>query len=200
MAGTASSATGSPAFGRLPFAAFLCNSAEHSVVSGLRLTTRHCVAKNLHVRFHVLDDPDDQREAVLSSARAVIWDGHGGWVDDAPAVDGARLDKVLTSTDRITAEVLVVGCCWGGTADYTEFVSRHISAPLVYIGCEERAGKTHGSKVFPPLMDALASRSPGAASEGLRDVLQRALDTAVAEHPELGKSAWKAAVLKPEDS
>jgi hypothetical protein len=162
MTATAVLASGSPVVDGLPLAAFLCNSAERSIVNGLRETAQHCVANALHVRFYVLDSPDDQREVVLSPARGIIWDGHGGWVRDAPAVDGIPLNDVLSASGRkIRADVLMIGCCWGGSDDFTDVVRRHLSAPLVYIGCEERAGKTHGGKV----QRCLESQSPGTCGQ-----------------------------------
>jgi len=68
--------------GSEPLATLLCNSAERSLVNGLRETARRCRDSGLHVRMYVFDDLADQREALLTPARAIIWDGHSSWDDD----------------------------------------------------------------------------------------------------------------------
>ena len=68
-----------PISGSEPLATLLCNSAERSIVNGLRETARWCRDSGLHVRLYVFDDLADQREALLTPVRAIIWDGHSSW-------------------------------------------------------------------------------------------------------------------------
>jgi hypothetical protein len=42
--------------GSEPLATLLCNSAERSIVNGLRETARRCRDNGLHVRLYVFDE------------------------------------------------------------------------------------------------------------------------------------------------
>lgn len=57
--------------GSEPLATLLCNSAERSIVNGLRETARWCQDNGLHVRLYVFDDVTDQREVLPAPAQAV---------------------------------------------------------------------------------------------------------------------------------
>lgn len=46
--------------GSWPLATLLCNSAERSIVNGLRETARRCRDSGLHVRMYVFDELADQ--------------------------------------------------------------------------------------------------------------------------------------------
>jgi uncharacterized NAD-dependent epimerase/dehydratase family protein len=47
--------------GSAPLATLLCDSAERSIVNGLRETARRCRENGLHVRLYVFDELADQR-------------------------------------------------------------------------------------------------------------------------------------------
>jgi len=53
-----------------PLATPLCNSAERSIVNGLRETALRCRDSGLHARMYVLDELADQREALLTPVQA----------------------------------------------------------------------------------------------------------------------------------
>jgi hypothetical protein len=183
-----------------PLATLLCDSAERSIVNGLRETARRCRDSGLHVRMYVFDDLADQREALLTPVRAIIWDGHSSWDDDVPGVDGSPLDGVFGRDDRrITAEALIIGCCWGATSEFTDVIRRYPAAPTAYVGCLKKPGKTHGAIVFPPLLETLASLEPGADLDTRVAALRQALDTAAADWPAVRPADWTADRLSPPD-
>jgi hypothetical protein len=184
--------------GSEPLATLLCNSAERSIVNGLRETARWCRGSGLCVRLYVFDDLADQREALLTPVRAIIWDGHSSWDDDVPGVDGSPLDGVFGRDDRrITAEALIIGCCWGATSEFTDVIRRYLAAPTAYVGCLKRPGKTHGAIVFPPLLEALASLEPRADLDTRVEALREALDKAAVDWPTVRPAEWKADRLSP---
>ena len=91
--------------GSEPLATLLCNSAERSIVNGLRETARRCRDRSMHVRMYVFDELADQREALLTPVRAIIWDGHSNGDDDEPGVDGSPLAGIFgRDRRRITTE------------------------------------------------------------------------------------------------
>ncbi len=184
--------------GSEPLATLLCNSAERSIVNGLRETTRWCRDSGLHVRLYVFDDLADQREALLTPVRAIVWDGHSSWDDDVPGVDGSPLDGVFGRDGRrIAAEALIIGCCWGATSEFTDVIRGYLAAPTAYVGCLKRPGKAHGAIVFPPLLEALASLEPGADLDTRVEALGEALDKAAADWPAVRPAEWKADRLSP---
>lgn len=184
--------------GSEPFATLLCNSAERSIVNGLRETARRCRASGLHVRMYVFDKPADQREALLTSARAIIWDGHSSWDDDEPGVDGSPLEGVFGDDGKcITAEALIIGCCWGADGEFTDVIRGYLAAPIAYVGCQKQPGKTHGAIVFPPLLEALASLEPGADLDTRVAALREALDQTAATWPTIKPAKWTADRLSP---
>jgi hypothetical protein len=181
-----------------PLATLLCNSAERSIVNGLRETARRCRDSSLHVRMYVFDDVADQREALLTPVRAIFWDGHSSWDDDVPGVDGSPLDGMFgRDVRRITAEALIIGCCWGATSKFTDVIRSYLAAPTAYVGCLKKPGKTHGAIVFPPLLDALASVESGADVETRVAALREALDKAAADWPAVRPAEWTADRLSP---
>jgi hypothetical protein len=183
--------------GSEPLATLLCNSAERSIVNGLRETARRCRDNGLHVRLYVFDEVADQREALLAPARAIIWDGHSSW-GHGPGVDGSPLEGVFGRDGRrITAEALIIGCCWGATTEFTDVIRRYLAAPTAYIGCQKKPGKTHGAIVFPPLLEALASLEPGVELDTRVEALREALDKAAADWQAVRQSEWKADRLSP---
>ena len=184
--------------GSEPLATLLCNSAERSIVNGLRETARRCRDSGLHVRLYVFDDLADQREVLLTPVRAIIWDGHSSWDDDVPGVDGSPLAGVLgRDRRRITAEALIIGCCWGADSEFTDVIRDYLAAPTAYVGCQKQPGKTHGGMVFPPLLEALASLEPGAELDMRVEALREALDNAAADWPAIKPARWKADRLSP---
>jgi hypothetical protein len=184
--------------GSEPLATLLCNSAERSIVNGLRETARWSRHSGLRVRLYIFDDLADQREALLTPVRAIIWDGHSSWDDDVPGVDGSPLDGVFGRDDRrITAEALIIGCCWGATSEFTDVIGRYLAAPTAYVGCLKRPGKTHGAIVFPPLLEALASLELGASLDTRVEALREALDKAAMDWPAVRPAEWKVIVYHP---
>lgn len=184
--------------GSEPLATLLCNSAERSIVNGLRETARWCRDSGLHVRLYVLDDLADQCEALQAPVRAIIWDGHSSWDDNVPGIDGSPLDRVFVRDDRrITAEALIIGCCWGATSEFTDVIRRYLAEPTAYVGCLKRPGKTHGGLVFPPLLEALASLEPGADLDTRVEALREALGNAAVDWPAVRPAEWKADRLSP---
>jgi len=181
-----------------PLATLLCNSAEPSIVNGLRETARRCRDSGLHVRMYVFDELADQREALLTPVRAIIWDGHSSWDDDEPGVDGSPLEGVFGGDGRcITAEALIVGCCWGAHSDFTDVICGYLAAPTAYVGCQKQPGKTHGAIVFPPLLEALGALEPGADLDMRVTALREALDKTAADRPAIRQAQWKADRLSP---
>jgi hypothetical protein len=184
--------------GSEPLATLLCNSAERSIVNGLRETARRCSDSGLHVRMYVFDDPADQREALLTPVRVIIWDGHSSWDDDVPGVDGSSLEGVFGDDGRsITAEALIIGCCWGADSQFTDVLRGCLAVPTAYVGCQKQPGKTHGAIVFPPLLEALASLEPGADLDTRVAALREALDQTAADRPAIKPAQWTADRLSP---
>jgi hypothetical protein len=184
--------------GSEPLATLLCNSAERSIVNGLRETARRCRDSGLHVRMYVFDELADQREALLTPVRAIIWDGHSSWDDDEPGVDGSPLAGVFGNDGRyITAEALIIGCCWGAGSEFTDVIRGYLAAPTAYVGCQKQPGKTHGAIVFPPLLEALASLAPGADLDTRVETLREALDNTAAAWPTIKPAKWTADRLSP---
>lgn len=183
--------------GSEPLATLLCNSAERSIVNGLRETARRCRDNGMHVRLYVLDDLADQREVLLAPARAVVWDGHSSW-GDGPGVDGSPLEAVFgLDGRRITAEALIIGCCWGATSEFTDVIRRYLAAPTAYVGCQKKPGKTHSAIVFPPLLEALASLEPGTELGTRVKALREAVGKAAADRPAIRPAEWTATCLSP---
>ena len=181
-----------------PLATLLCNSAERSIVNGLRETARRCRDSGLHVRMYVFDEPADQREALLTPVRAIIWDGHSSWDDDEPGVDGSPLAGVFGNDGRrITAEALIIGCCWGAGSKFTDVIRGYLAAPTAYVGCQKQPGKTHGAIVFPPLLEALASLEPRADPDTRVAALREALDQTAAAWPTIKPAKWTADLCVP---
>jgi hypothetical protein len=177
-------------------ATLLSDSGEHGIVNGLRITAQHCALNGIHARFHVFDDADDQREALFTPARWIVWDGHG-WEGSGPGIGDVSLDALISDGRKIAAEALIVGCCWGVTDRYTDVIRRCLAAPVAYVGCEKRAGVTHGGVLFPPLLAALAAHAPGTDTDTLVAALREALGATVDEYSALRKTEWKAISLKP---
>lgn len=181
-----------------PLATLLCNSAELSIVDGLRDTARRCRDSGLHVRMYVFDELADQREALLAPVRATIWDGHSNGDDDEPGIDGSPLAGIFgRDRRRITAEALIVGCCRGAGSKFTDVICRYLAAPTAYVGCLKEPGLTHGAIVFPPLLEALASLEPGADLDTRIAALREALDNTAAAWPAIKPAKWTADRLSP---
>jgi hypothetical protein len=98
---------------------------------------------------------------------------------------------------RITAEALIIGCCWGADSKFTDVIRGYLAAPTAYVGCRKQPGKTHGATVFPPLLEALASLEPGADLDTRVAALREALDQAAADRPAIKPAQWKADHLSP---
>jgi len=114
--------------GSEPLATLLCNSAERSIVNDLRETARRCRDRGLHVRLYVFDELADQREALLTPVRAIIWDGHSNGDDDEPGVDGSPLAGIF-GRDRRHLKALIVGCCRGAGSKFTDVIRGYLAAP-----------------------------------------------------------------------
>jgi hypothetical protein len=97
----------------------------------------------------------------------------------------------------ITAEALIIGCCWGAGSEFTDVIRGYLAAPTAYVGCQKQPGKTHGAIVFPPLLAALASLEPGADLDTRVAALREALDTTPADRPAVKPAQWKADRLSP---
>ena len=168
--------------GSEPLATLLCNSAERSIVNDLRETARRCRDRGLHVRLYVFDELADQREALLTPVRAIIWDGHSNGDDDEPGVDGSPLAGIF-GRDRRHLKALIVGCCRGAGSKFTDVIRGYLAAPTAYVGCQKQPGKTHGAIVFPPRLEALASLEPGEDLGTRVAALREALDKTAAAWP-----------------
>jgi hypothetical protein len=115
-----------------------------------------------------------------------------------PGVDGSPLAGVLgRDRRRITAEALIIGCCWGADSEFTDVIRGYVAAPTAYVGCQKQPGKTHGGIVFPPLLEALASLEPGAELDMRVEARREALDKAAADWPAIKPAGWKADCLSP---
>jgi hypothetical protein len=80
--------------------------------------------------MYVFDEPADQREALLTPVRAIIWDGHSNGNDDEPGVDGSPLAGIFgRDRRRITAEALIIGCCRGAGSRFTDVIRGYLAAP-----------------------------------------------------------------------
>ena len=174
----------------------LCGTDDVSIIHGLYKVTRWCATAGLSVRWCVSDDADEVREALLAPVRWIIWDTHGG---GGPTIGGHRLDDLLGGgSRRITAEVFMLGCCWGGTAEFTDVISRYLARPTAFLGCQNTPHATHGRLLFPPLLEALRPHiGTGALPDALAKTMNTALDRTRAAHPQLTSAVWKARVLSP---
>jgi hypothetical protein len=92
----------------------------------------------------------------------------------------------------------MLGCCWGGTSQFTDVISRHLAGPTAFFGCEDKPDRTHGPLVWAPVVDELASLiGRGAAPQELADAMNVAAARTIRAHPELKNAQWKATVLHP---
>ncbi|MGH3157192.1 MAG: hypothetical protein ACRDNF_11530 [Streptosporangiaceae bacterium] len=176
----------------------LCSADDSTIRDGLFEVAKVRTARRKSLRMCVSDDVAEQREALFAPVCAIIWDGHGG---PGPKVDGEPLDSLLGPHGRqITAEALMLGCCWGRTQEFTAIISQYLARPLAFLGCEYKPDRTHGPLVFLPLLDALAPLiGVGEEAQTLVDAMNRALDVITKEHPELKEACWKAEVLPKYD-
>ena len=129
----------------------LCGPGDPLIIAGLLKVTTLLAASGRSVRLCVSDDLAELREALFAPVPVIIWDGHG---DPGPKVDNRYLDDLLDSGGRrITAEVLVFGCCQGRSREFTDVIRRYLAGPAAFAGCENQPGRSHGPDVFPPLLE-----------------------------------------------
>lgn len=185
-----------PSAAEAPPTVMLCGTGDPRIIKGLLKVTRRYAAGGRSVRLCVSDDAAEQREALFAPVPVIIWDDHG---DSGPKVGKHLLHSLLGSDARqITAEALMLGCCWGRTKEFTRVISRYLAAPMAFLGCDDQPGRTHGPLVFSPLLEALAPLTgTGAAPQTLADAMNAALDLAVQDRPVLKSALWKAEVLQP---
>jgi hypothetical protein len=92
----------------------------------------------------------------------------------------------------------MLGCCWGGTSEFTDVISRHLAGPTAFLGCEDVPDRNHGPLVWAPVVDELAPLIVRAAArQELADAMNAAAARAIWAHPELKDAHWKATVLHP---
>ena len=176
----------------------LCDTEDSEIITGLAKVALSCAAARRSVRLYLSDDDTEQATAILASVRWIIWDGHG-WHWPRPKVGGRFLDEVLGRGGQpITVEALMLGCCFGGTPEFTDVISRHLAGPTAFLGCEYTADRIHGPLIWPPVIDELAPLiGCGASPQELADAMNAGAATAVRAHPELKNAHWKATVLHP---
>lgn len=175
----------------------LCGTGDPEIITGLAAVALSCAGAGRSVRLCVSDD-DTERARALASVRWMIWDDHG-WRWPRPKVAGRFLDEVLGRAGQpITAEAFMLGCCYGGTTEFTDVISRHLAAPTAFLGCEHTPDRTHGPLIWPPVVDELARLiGRGADPQELADAMNAGVATAIRSHPELKPAHWEATVLHP---
>jgi hypothetical protein len=150
------------------------------------------------VRLHVLDHPDDRRDALFTPVRWIVWDGHG-MRDPGPGFDDEPLQDVLGSDNgKFKAEVLIVGCCWGAAKPFTDIIGRHLETPIAYVGCKNTPGKTEGGILYPRLLETLARQASGTDPGTLVTALRSVIATTISANTKpksLGAAGWTAMVL-----
>ena len=120
----------------MPPIVMLCGTGDPEIIKGLLEVTRGCTAGGRSVRLCVSNDAAEQREALFAPVPVIIWDDHGR---SGPKVGKHLLDSLLGSDARqITAEALMLGCCWGRTEEFTRVISRHLAAPIAFLGCDDQ--------------------------------------------------------------
>lgn len=179
----------------IPPVLLLCGTDDTSIIYGFYRVTRWCAEAGLSVRSCVTDDPVEVREALVTPVRWIIWDTHG---HDGPTIGGHDLDKLLADGRRITAQAFMLGCCWGGTSEFTAMIRRHLGQPTAFLGCQHQPRATHGRLLFPPLLEALAPLiGTRAKPETLKGAMRTALARTTAAHPQLQPAGWDVQVLQP---
>jgi hypothetical protein len=185
-----------PTVAGTPPVMLLCGTGDPAIIRGLSEVAQRCAAAGRSVRMYVSDDAAEQRQALFAPVPWIVWDDHGY---PGPAVGEHLLGELLGGEQKITAEALMLGCCWGRTPEFTEAIRHHLAGPTAFVGCERQAGRTHGPLVFPLLLDALARQiGTGASAESLAQVMNTALDEAARDRPVLRSARWQATVLRPD--
>lgn len=176
----------------------LCGTGDPDIIAGLARVALSCAGARGSVRLCVSDDDAERASALVAPVPWIIWDDHG-WRWPRPKVGGRFLDELLGRGGQpITAEALMLGCCWGGTSEFTDVISRHLARPTAFLGCKDTPDRTHGPLVWPPVVDELAPLiGRGAAPRALADAMNAAAARAIWAHPELEDARWEATVLHP---
>jgi hypothetical protein len=182
-----------------PLAALLCKSEEHAIVDGLRRTARQLADSHVRVRLYVFDHAVDQQDVLSREVPCIVWDGHGNRSE--AEIDSIPLKDLLGNDGKkIRTRALIVGCCWSGKEHFTDAFRNYLAEPVAYVGCLRRAGKTHGSILFPPLLRTLALLAPGTDIDTLKDGLEDTLKKTLAAHPRLKDARWEVQKLEPSAS
>jgi hypothetical protein len=186
---------------RVPSVTLACTLGDPPVITGIIKSGNQCARNGISARLCMSDDEVLLRQAILAETDQVVLDGHGNW--NSTLLEPFALESLLGGCRQsFKARVLMLGCCWGGTERYTNVITRCIKEPTVFLGCKKEPWNTHGGRLFPPLLLALAPLVGSSLPETLKAMLREGLHEVIEKSPKTVKTSleaveWTAKVLVP---
>ena len=139
-------------------------------------------------------DPEERGEAIAAAEVLMLADGH---YTGPGCIDGLGLG-LRRACPRITARVVIVGCCYSGERDFTDAVRPGLDRQVAYLGYSGMAPHDHAEIVFPPVLRALLDADFPGSADAATSIINGSLAQLCAERPRKKSLAlWHARVLEP---